>query len=49
VPDRPGLEAVALHGLPRLGPFRLARGPEAMARAAAGMRAALDRDASDRP
>jgi NTE family protein len=42
VPEREGLRAVALHGLPRLGPFRLARGREAMERAAAGMRAALD-------
>ena len=43
VPERPGLQAVALHGLPRLGPFRLDRGGEALALAAAGMRAALDR------
>jgi NTE family protein len=48
VPERPGLQPVALAGLPRLGPFRLERGPEAMARAAEGMRAALERDASDR-
>ncbi len=41
VPDRPGLVAVALHGLPRAGPFKLERGAEAMAQAAAGMRAAL--------
>ncbi len=41
IPERPGLRAIALHGLPRLGPFRLARGPEAMARAAEGARAAL--------
>jgi NTE family protein len=45
VPVRPGLRAVALEGLPRLGPFRLGRGPEAMARAAEGMRAALRRPA----
>lgn len=42
VPDRPGLRAVALDGLPRLGPFRLERGREAFERAADGMRAALD-------
>lgn len=41
-PSRPGLRAVALEGLPRLGPFRLERAPEAMEHAAAGMRAALD-------
>jgi NTE family protein len=41
IPDRPGLVAVALHGLPRLGPFRLERGAEALAQAAEGMRAAL--------
>lgn len=43
VPERPGLQAVALEGLPRLGPFRLERGREALERAAEGMRAALDR------
>lgn len=43
VPERPGLEAVALEGLPRLGPFRLERAAEAMERAAEGMRAALSR------
>jgi NTE family protein len=43
VPERPGLEAVALDGLPRLGPFRLERAAEAMERAAEGMRAALSR------
>ncbi len=41
VPDRPGLQAVALDGLPRLGPFRLERGPDAMGAAADGMRRAL--------
>lgn len=40
-PRREGLRAVVVDGLPRLGPFRLARGGEAMDRAAAGMRAAL--------
>lgn len=44
VPARPGLEAVALPGLPRLGPFRLERGGEALQLAADGMRAALDRE-----
>ncbi len=42
IPERPGLRAVALDGLPRLGPFRLERGSAAMERAAEGMRAALD-------
>jgi NTE family protein len=42
VPERAGLHAVALRGLPRLGPYRLERGREAMERAADGMRAALD-------
>lgn len=45
VPERPGLRAVALPGLPRLGPFRLGRGPEALRAAAEGMRAALGREA----
>jgi NTE family protein len=42
IPQRPGLMPVALDGIPRLGPFRLVRGAEAMGRAAAGMRNALD-------
>ncbi|MEY2667858.1 MAG: hypothetical protein RJA59_496 [Pseudomonadota bacterium] len=45
-PRRPGLRVVALDGLPRVGPFRLARGMEAMERAAEGMRRALARDAA---
>jgi NTE family protein len=45
VPERPALRAVATGGIPRLGPFRLARAAEAMERAAEGMRQALDRDA----
>jgi NTE family protein len=45
VPELPALRAVALDGLPRLGPFRLERAAEAMERAAHGMRAALDRAA----
>jgi NTE family protein len=44
VPARPGLQAVAIDGLPRLGPFRLERGAEALAQAADGMRGALDRE-----
>ncbi len=48
VPDRPGLIAVALEGLTRAGPFRLERGAEAMAQAAAGMRAALLGPAEER-
>ena len=47
VPDRPGLQAIALTGLPRLGPFRLVRGREAMERAAAGAREALERSLPD--
>jgi NTE family protein len=43
VPDRRGLQAIALAGLPRLGPFRLARGRDAMELAAAGAREALER------
>ena len=43
VPERRGLEAIALEGLPRLGPFRLARGRHAMELAAAGTREALGR------
>jgi NTE family protein len=42
IPEREGLRAVAIEGLPRSGPFKLHRGLEAMERAAAGMRAALD-------
>ncbi len=45
VPERTGLRAVALQGIPRVGPFRLERGPDAMRVAADGMRAALERDA----
>jgi NTE family protein len=47
VPVRPGLQAVALEGLPRLGPFRLERAAEALSLAAEGMRAALDRPVYD--
>ena len=41
IPDRPSLRAVAIDGLPRLGPFRLGRAREAFEKAAEGMRAAL--------
>jgi NTE family protein len=41
IPARPDLRAVALDGIPRLGPFRLEQAREAMERAADGMRAAL--------
>jgi hypothetical protein len=34
---------VALEGIPRVGPFRLERGPAALRAAAEGMRAALER------
>jgi NTE family protein len=47
VPERTGLEAIALEGIPRLGPFRLARGPEALERAADGARDALARAVTD--
>jgi NTE family protein len=43
IPERRGLQAIALAGLPRLGPFRLARGRAAMELAAAGAREALGR------
>jgi len=42
-PDRPNLKTVAIDALPRINPFRLERGAEAMRRAAEGMRAALSR------
>lgn len=45
VPERTALRAVALEGIPRVGPLRLHRGPEAMRAAAEGMRAALAADA----
>ena len=48
IPDRPRLQSIALADLPRLGPFRLGRGPEAMERAADGTRAALSRPVSGR-
>jgi len=46
VPERRGLEAIALDGLPRLGPFRLAQGRAAMELAVAGTREALGRPLS---
>ncbi len=42
VPKREGMITVALSGLPRLGPFRLARGSEALDRAREATRRALD-------
>jgi NTE family protein len=45
VPERPDMQVVALPALPRLGPFRLERGREAMETAARGMREALARAA----
>jgi NTE family protein len=42
VPSRPSLRAVAIEGIPRLGPFRLERAAEAVRIAADGVRAALD-------
>jgi NTE family protein len=44
VPARPDMHTVAIDALPRLGPFRLERGREAMERAAEGLRAALSRE-----
>ena len=44
VPVRPGLQAVTIEGLPRVNPWRLERGREAMRLAAEGMRRALDRE-----
>ncbi len=41
VPQRAGLTAVVLEGLPRVGPFRLEEGPRAFATARLGMRLAL--------
>jgi NTE family protein len=46
IPERRELEAIALQGIPRLGPFRLARGREALERAADGAREALARAVS---
>jgi NTE family protein len=45
-PERPNLQVVAIDGLPRINPFHLDRGAAAVARAAEGMRAALDRPVS---
>lgn len=47
VPVRENLVAVVLEGLPRVNPFALERGVEAMARAERAMRAALDRPVRD--
>jgi NTE family protein len=42
-PERPHMQVVAIEALPRVNPFRLERGAEAMSRAADGIRAALAR------
>jgi len=42
VPRRPGLSALVIEDLPRVGPFRLAEGPRALERALAATRRALD-------
>jgi NTE family protein len=42
IPERLGLRAVALDGIPRCGPFRLDRARDAIERAAEGMRRALE-------
>lgn len=42
IPVRDGLRTVAIDGIPRCGPFRLQNGPDAMRRAAEGLRAALE-------
>lgn len=42
-PERQNLKSVAIEALPRVNPFRLERGVEAMRGAAEGMRAALSR------
>ena len=47
IPRREGMVTVALAGLPRLGPFRLARGAEAFDRAREATRRALDAPVSD--
>jgi hypothetical protein len=47
IPKRPGLFALAIHGLPRPHPFDLASGPRAIDEAYARTRAALDRPIDD--
>jgi len=47
IPRRAGMVTVTLTDLPRLGPFRLARGAEAFDRAREATRRALDADATD--
>jgi NTE family protein len=42
VPRRPRMAALVIEGLPRVGPFRLERGPPGLARAVEATRAALD-------
>jgi len=46
-PGRPRMQVVAIPDLPSLNPFRLARGREAVERAAEGMRRALERPVAD--
>ncbi|HUM11561.1 MAG TPA: patatin-like phospholipase family protein, partial [Myxococcaceae bacterium] len=43
IPERKDMQVIAIQGLPRVGPFRLEHGREAMARAALGAREALSR------
>lgn len=42
IPRRPGLAAMVIEGLPRVGPFRLPAGPRALEAARAATRRALD-------
>ncbi|MFP6685850.1 MAG: hypothetical protein VB934_14105, partial [Polyangiaceae bacterium] len=42
IPERAGLAALVIGGLPRLGPFRLADGPTAIQVARDGTKRALD-------
>ncbi len=47
IPRRDGMVTVTFAGLPRLGPFRLARGAEAFDRAREAARRALDAPVAD--
>jgi NTE family protein len=47
IPRRPGLVALAIEGLPRVGPFRLERGAAALARAREAALRALDARLAD--
>ena len=44
IPSRPGLQAIAVADVPRVGPFRLQRGRDAMERVAEAAREALRRE-----